>query len=158
MVGTLLHAHHFQPRRCLRKERRTGDHTGALPLSIAAGELRSHCEKELVDTAMRHKVAEKYRTSFVEKELHREFIAEQLQDGGGRNVAFTCFLALTSVEASAATPLLSSSSRPVAEVRIRALTPGVRNTAFWRSTAPLPLTITFSGGSGLLSCCRRYRA
>ena len=91
MVGTLLHADHFQPRRCLRKERRAGDHTGALPLYIAPGELRSHCEKELVDAAVRHKVAEKNRTSFVEQELHGEFIAEQFQDRGRRYFAFDSF-------------------------------------------------------------------
>ena len=45
--------------------------------------------------------------------------------------------------------VLSSNSLPLAEVTISVLTPGVRNTAFWRSTAPLPVTITFIGGSRL---------
>ena len=91
MVGTLLHADDFEPRRCLRKERGAGDHAGALPFSIAPGELRSDCEKELVDAAVRHKIAEKDRTSLMEQELHGKFIAEQFQDGGRRDFAFIRF-------------------------------------------------------------------
>ena len=129
MVATLLHADDFQPRRCLRKELRARDHAGALPLYIPASELRSHCEKEFVDAAVRHKVSEKSRTSFVEQELHREFIAEEFQDRGRSNFAFRAFHCPHFSRGERATPFLSSNSLPLAEVRIRVFTPGVRNTA-----------------------------
>ena len=58
MVHALLDTEKYQPRRCLRKERSASDYTRPLPLYVAAGELRSHGEKEFVDAAVRHKVAE----------------------------------------------------------------------------------------------------
>ena len=151
MVRALLHTHDFQPRRCLRKELHAGDHTRALLVYVPAGELRSNSEKEFVHAAVRYKISEKSRASLVEQEPHREFIAEEFQDRGRSNSPPGASIALTSVEASAVTPFLASDSLPFGEVTIRVLTPGVRNTALWRSTAPLPLTITFIGGSGLLS-------
>src|SRR5690242_16996599 len=91
MVGALLHTEHFQPWRCLGNERRSGDHTRTLPRYITPGELRRQCEKELVYRATRHKHSEKSRTSFVEQELHREFIPKEFQNRGGCNSAFMGF-------------------------------------------------------------------
>ena len=91
MVHALLDTEKFQPRRRLRKKRSARDYTRPLPLYIAASELRSHGEKEFVDAAVHHEIPEKNRASCMKQELHREFIAEESQDRGRCNFAFTGF-------------------------------------------------------------------
>ena len=91
MVPALLDTAKFEPRRCLRKKRSARHYARPLTLYIAAGELWSHGEKEFVDAAVRHKIAEKNRTPFMKQELHREFIAEEFQDRSRYNFVFTGF-------------------------------------------------------------------
>ena len=55
--------------------------------------------------------------------------------------------ALTSVETSDPTPLAARRSLPAWVVTIKVRMPGVRNMALVRSTLPLPLTTTWSGGA-----------
>ena len=67
-------------------------------------------------------------------------------------------ITLTSAEGSAATPFLARSPAPFGDVTKSVRTSREWNAALCRFTAPLPLTITFSAGSDLLSAPPRYRA
>jgi len=142
----LLHADDLQPGRCFRKKLNACDKSRAWwLLLVSTGHLGRHGEEEFVDAFGRNKPAEEAGATFMEKEGHAEFTTQKFENGSRRNAG--TFERPHFGRDRDPFPFAAKKSLPAWVVTINVRMPGVRNTALVRSTLPLALTITWSGGA-----------
>ena len=67
VIPPLLHADDVQPGRCFGKELHTCDQSGAWPVHVATGHLRSEGQKEFVHATVRRESTKKGRAAFTQK-------------------------------------------------------------------------------------------